>query len=551
MAEYVTLKRRPLLMVGTWNASTGTEGITDEDLAEIVRAAESGVLDNAVLKRGHTDPRFQTRLEDGTPAYGSITNLTIEDGVLYGDYVNVPEDLAESIDSAYPHSSVELARNVVIRDQEGNVKHEFGCVLTANALLGATAPAVKGLSTKMTSVAALSSGVPTYVEIRMSQFSAVRAALPGGNTAQSLAEKLAALVDDRFSSETNWGYLEDFDDEVIYAAVSDGSKPVIYRQSYEINDKGAPELIGDPVQVVKETKWVAEGEKVAASENENTQDTADVHPQAPETAQPDVEAPPHPSPESQGETHMSTVDKKKADELRKQYGLKSTATTDELLAAVIADKEAKKPVPPGSDETPNPEVREQQRDEFYENTGKHLSEGDPETDEDEDDDDEDDTVTTASTTVSDEDGEPATAVAKHNSHGKPATLNGEKKFSGRKRRSADDAVKVSSTLFSEMQSRLTATEARLAAQELAETKSRRDGYVRQWYKDGLISDDEAQRVRARLDRDEELTKELIEERVPAFFSQEIGHAEPSIFAVGSDPAKAEFEADDAVFGTKK
>lgn len=548
MADYVTLKRRPLLMVGTWNASTGTEGITDDDLAEIVRAAESGVLDNAVIKRGHTDPRFQTRLEDGTPAFGSITNLTIEDGVLYGDYVNVPADLADTLDSAYPHSSVELARNVVIRDQEGNVKHEFGCVLTANALLGATAPAVKGLSTKMSDVATLSSGVPTYVEIRQSQFSAVRAALPGGNTASSLAEKLAALVDDRFSSETNWGYLEDFDDEVVYAAVSDGSKPVIYRQTYEIKDNGTPELVGDPVQVVKETKWVAEGEKVAASEGENDDDTPDVHPQTPETAQSEGGETPNPSPETQGETPMATVDKKQAAELRKQYGLKSTSTTEELLAAVIADKQEKKHIPPGSDETPNPEVRDQQRDEFYENTGKYLSEGTGETDPDEDGEDDDDTVTRASTTVGDGQGEPATAVAKHNSHGKKATVNGEEKFAAP---GTDGAVKVSASLFSEMQSRLSATEARLAARELAETKSRRDGLVRGWYQKGLISDDEATRVRARLDRDEELTIELIEERVPAFFSDEIGHAEPSIFAAAEDNTKSEFEQDDATFGFKK
>lgn len=551
MGDYVTLKHRALLMVGTWNASTGTEAITDEDLAEIVRAAESGVLDNAVLKRGHLDPRFETRLEDGTPAYGQITNLTVEDGVLYGDYVNVPADLAESLDSAYPHSSVELARNVVIRGQDGDVVHEFGCVLTANALLGATAPAVKGLSTKMSSVAALSSGVPTFVGIRTSQFSAVRAALPGGNTASSLAEKLAALVDDRFSSETNWGYLEDFDDEVLYAAVSDGSAPVVYRQAYTVNDNGIPELVGDPVRVIKETKWVTEGETVAASEGENGGDTPNVQPAGTETAHAVTEASPTPSPEPQGETPMATVDKKKAAELRKQYGLKSTATTDELLAAVIADKEAGKSVAPGSDETPNPEVREQQNEEFQNSFGRYLAEGEGEgsaadgTDEDgEENSEENANTTTASTTVADGQGEPATAVAKHNSHGRKARVNGEEKF-------ADNAVKVSASLFSDMQTRLSAAESRLAAREAAETKSRRDGYVRQWYKDGLISDDEAARVRARLDRDEELTVELISERVPAFATAEIGHAEPSIFAAAADTTQSEFEADDAVFGTSK
>lgn len=529
MADYVTLEHRPLLMVGTWNASTGTEPITDDDLAAIVAASQAGVLDDAIIKIGHTDPRFQSRLEDGSPAYGSITNLTVEDGVLYGDYVNVPAELAESLDSAYPHSSVELARNVVLRDAEGNIVHEFAVVLTANALLGATAPAVKGLTTKLSSVVAASADAPQFMEIRTAQFS-----LPGNTTARDLAERLAAAVDQKYSSDAVWAYLEDFTDEKVIFGVSGYGDSTYYEQSYTVPDGStSPELTGDPVQVVKETKWVSESnpkpapkattearqaapapkqeQSVVASGNENSGDTPTVHPQGSHLAESETEEQPAPSSETQGETTMPTVDKDKAKDLRKQYGLPENASYEDLLAKVLEAQDGqteKKDVKPGADETPVPEVREQQKDEQANNPN-----------------------------LSEDEGQGKVAVA--------AELPKPK----------DDSLvnaQVSPALLTEMQTRLSSTEARLAAREQAETAARRDNYVRQWYRAGLISDDECERVRARLDRDEELTRDLISERVPMFSTREIGHADPSIFAATEKSAiEADYEADDAIFGASK
>ena len=524
MADYVTLEHRALLMVGTWNASTGTEAITDEDLQAIVAASESGVLDNPVVKIGHLDPRFKSLTEDGDPAYGQITNLSIEDGVLYGDYIHMPRDLAESIDSAYPRSSVELARNVVLRNAEGDIVHEFACVLTANALLGATAPAVKGLSTKMSAVASLSSGTPTYVEIRTAQFS-----LPGGGTAKDLGERLAAAVYASHSSDAVWAYLEDFTDEKVIFAVEGYGESTYYEQAYTVAGTGAsPELVGDPVQVVKETRWVSE----------NRGDTGTVQPQAAEPAHSLSEAPPNaPSDPNQGETPMPTVDKDKAAELRRQYGLASNASYEDLLGAVLEDKSntagAPKNVKPGEDETPNPEVREQQARE--QEVNPNFSEGDPEEEETEEE-------KAARLTP------PAPVEPPQETNAPSVTPTAP----GATSASADHAT-VSKTALSEFQSRFAALEAREQARLAAETGSRRDNLVKSWYRTGRIGDeDEAKRVRASMDRPggEEIAVELIGSRAPLFSTASLGHAkaEPAFFAHNEATAlEAQLKADDDAF----
>jgi hypothetical protein len=520
MADYVTLEHRPLLMVGTWNASTGTEAITEKDLQDIVAASTSGVLDDPIIKLGHTDPRFESRLEDGSPAYGRITNLSIEGGVLYGDYIHVPAELADSLDSAYPHSSVELARGVVLRDQEGNVVHEFACVLTANALLGATAPAVKGLTTKLSSVVAASAEAPRFMEIRVAQFS-----LPGGTTARDLADRLSAAIDQKHSSDAVWAYLEDFTDEKVIFGVSSYGDSTYYEQAYTVPEgSSVPELAGEPVQVVKETKWVTEQKaepaaatQVAASEQaeespaappakEKADDTGTVHPQDTPLAEPETEEQPNTSPEPQGETTMPTVDKDKAKELRTLYGLPENASYEDLLAKVLENNPNPEvpSTPQGSDELPNESIKDAQKEE---------DKLDPRFSEDKD----------GKVTI-------------------PAELPKPK----------DDELRnaqVSPSMLSEVTNRLSAAEARLAAREAAETSTRRDNFVREWYRAGLIHDDECERVRARLDRDEDLTRELITDREPMFATNAFGHSDPSIFAHGEKTElETQFANDDAAFG---
>lgn len=145
--EYVDVPNVPLVKVGTWNGSTGAKSITQQDLVDMAEAAASGDLDDAVIKKGHNDPRMMNPMWDGEPAYGQVKNLRITDGgaTLMGDLQHVPKDLAESMPSAYPRRSVEIAWNVRLKDALGKVQKTYRAALSGLALLGATPPAVKGL----------------------------------------------------------------------------------------------------------------------------------------------------------------------------------------------------------------------------------------------------------------------------------------------------------------------------------------------------------------------------------------------------------------------
>lgn len=498
MTDYLTLTRRPILQVGTWNASTGRESITDEDLESIVSAYAAGVLDPAVLKLGHSDPRFNAYLEDGSPAYGQVTNLEVQDGVLYGDYEHMPRELAESLDSAYPRSSVELARNVVLRDQDGNVTHEFPVVLTANALLGATPPAVKGLSQK----AALSDDQVDYTtQIITAQFS-----LPGQHTAKSLGDQLMALVQSRHSSETTWAYLEDFTDTSVIFAVEGYAETAYYRQGYTVPEAGkTPELEGDPTRVVKETNWV----------EESADDTPPVPQQEDKLAHALSEAPPAPAPTSdpEGDTPMATVDKDQAAALRDKYNLASNAPYEDILAAVLADEKAApavtKPedVRPGTDEQDNAERTAAQEQETAANPHFKAAPAEeapkaPET--------------------------PAAAAPR------------------------DDELTVSRSAFSQFQSEFAALRAREEARTKAEDAKRRDGLVSSWFSAGKIGPDEREGIREDLDVNEELTVRNVGRRAALFSTQETGHAyaDERHFSQGTEDTKsaAQFAADDALFG---
>lgn len=137
MADVRTVRNVELLKVGTWECSTGTFTMTAEDLAAAVEAHEAGVLRKPPLKVGHADPRF-----DGGPALGYVDNLRLTDGgtTLVGDLVNVPGPVAKLLPYAYADRSIEAIYDY--RDGDGRV---WPFVLTALALLGASAPAVRNL----------------------------------------------------------------------------------------------------------------------------------------------------------------------------------------------------------------------------------------------------------------------------------------------------------------------------------------------------------------------------------------------------------------------
>jgi hypothetical protein len=131
-----TIRDVELVRAGTWPASTGPVTITTADLRAMMAAAADPEVDRAALKIGHVDPRF-----DGEPALGWVENLRLEGDRLVGDLVEVPEMLAELMPRAFRRRSVEIAWRV--RTPAGAT---YTAALTALALLGVAAPAVKGLA---------------------------------------------------------------------------------------------------------------------------------------------------------------------------------------------------------------------------------------------------------------------------------------------------------------------------------------------------------------------------------------------------------------------
>jgi hypothetical protein len=162
--EFVSVKDVELCSAGMeWPSAGGPVTLTLEHIADCVRAGEDTLITPARLKIGHTDPRFadpdipdHDPFYDGEPAFGSIENMRLaNDGATaVGDYVNVPKWLADILPSAFPSRSIEGAYSIEEGaggklearwdvETPGGKKYSF--VLTACALLGVQAPAVKDL----------------------------------------------------------------------------------------------------------------------------------------------------------------------------------------------------------------------------------------------------------------------------------------------------------------------------------------------------------------------------------------------------------------------
>lgn len=92
----------------------------------------------AILKLGHTDPRF-----DGEPAAGWLANMaTANDGhSLVADFVGMPGWLGPILASAFPDRSIEGQW-----DYRCAIGHNHGFVLTGLALLGVAHPAIGTLA---------------------------------------------------------------------------------------------------------------------------------------------------------------------------------------------------------------------------------------------------------------------------------------------------------------------------------------------------------------------------------------------------------------------
>lgn len=131
-----------LCRAGEWHGLTGKAVVTPEDLQAVVDAYQDREVDRARVKLGHVSSLNDQALGDGAPAFGWVSNPRVSDDgkTLLGDLVDVPRRLGEVVGRGYKNVSVELRKNV--KTPSGKT---HPTVLSGLALLGASAPAVKGL----------------------------------------------------------------------------------------------------------------------------------------------------------------------------------------------------------------------------------------------------------------------------------------------------------------------------------------------------------------------------------------------------------------------
>lgn len=142
MAQTVDFRGIALCRAGEWNGLNGRAVVTPEDLQAVVDAYQDREVDRARVKLGHVSSLNDQALGDGAPAFGWVDNPRVSDDgkTLLGDLVDVPRRLGEVVGRGYKNVSVELRKNV--RTPSGKT---HPTVLSGLALLGAAAPAVKGL----------------------------------------------------------------------------------------------------------------------------------------------------------------------------------------------------------------------------------------------------------------------------------------------------------------------------------------------------------------------------------------------------------------------
>lgn len=134
-----TFKGVELVKVGHWLSAAGAATVTAEHLHDAAAAAYDKQIDVAPIKIGHEG---KLELGDAHPAAGWIENirLSADKQTLLGDLAHIPTKLASIIPRAFRRRSVEMSLGVTTPAGK-----TYAATLTALSLLGAKAPAVKGL----------------------------------------------------------------------------------------------------------------------------------------------------------------------------------------------------------------------------------------------------------------------------------------------------------------------------------------------------------------------------------------------------------------------
>jgi hypothetical protein len=234
--KLVTIPHVPLAKTGTYNLSSGTTTFTEEDLMWAAQAINAAGVRNPIIKFGHEKKQLTQQ-----PAVGRVTNLVYEAATqtLFGDYVGVPEWLADIMPIAYPDRSVEGWRNVDIQGR----KHLF--VITAVSLLGEDAPGVDTLEDLYELF--YPDGEPVAAEADGPQRVAV--IIKGGGMAEPVAASVEVADITRAYYEGVgfewWIRSVRLDPNELIVDNDDEGK--LYRVPFEIN--GEEVTFGDPVEV--------------------------------------------------------------------------------------------------------------------------------------------------------------------------------------------------------------------------------------------------------------------------------------------------------------
>ena len=114
MADFITMRRVPIMDVGEWDALSGDGAFTLDHLQSIVAAQDDSHVPSARLKIGHwIDPDGKEVTFASEPVFGTLTNYTIDGLTLYCDIAGVPKWFADIAPTAFPSRSTTL-RCVVV-----------------------------------------------------------------------------------------------------------------------------------------------------------------------------------------------------------------------------------------------------------------------------------------------------------------------------------------------------------------------------------------------------------------------------------------------------
>jgi hypothetical protein len=241
-ANTVTVKDVEIVQTGIeYPLSTGPRTFTTSDLNDIVESQNDPAIKAPRLKLGHTADLGL--LEDGQPAVGTLGNLRLEqDGhLVVGDYVGIPEWLANILPSAYPARSIEAALGV-----DTNTGHHWRMVLTDLALLGVVWP---GVGTLDDIQALYSADGPDNVSILTTkeEVETMARSARGALRAQVDAEDIRRQYYDSTGPDQFWWWIRSMYVDPNELIVEDEDTGNLYRVPFQT--KGDTVTFSDPVAV--------------------------------------------------------------------------------------------------------------------------------------------------------------------------------------------------------------------------------------------------------------------------------------------------------------